>query len=141
MSPTSMQLRRHGVPVYADIEAAAAALGRLAQRAMDPPMGVPSISASTTSSTSVAIDYFGARRLLAVAGVPFVDARPAESLEAALQAAAAIGYPVALKALGSSHKSDTGGVRLAIAGEEALREAYQEMSDRRPPRDVSVAGG
>ena len=76
--------------------------------------------------------------MLTEAGVPFVEARPAESLEAALQAAAAIGYPVVLKALGSSHKSDAGGVRLAIAGEEALREAHQEMSDRLHPRAFSV---
>ena len=137
-SPTSMQLRRHGVPVYADIEAAAAALKRLALRAMNPPVGVPSMSPSTMASTSVATDYFGVRRLLAGGGVPFVEARPAESLEAAREAAAVIGYPVVLKVLGSSHKSDAGGVRLAIAGEAALRETYQEMRDRLHPRAFSV---
>jgi acyl-CoA synthetase (NDP forming) len=133
-----MQLRRPGVPVYADIEAAAAALGRLAQRAMNPAVGVPSISASTTSSNAVATDYFSVRRLLAEAGVPFAEARPVESLEAAREAAAAIGYPVVLKALGSSHKSDAGGVRLAIAGESALRQAFKEMRDRLHPPVFSV---
>jgi acyl-CoA synthetase (NDP forming) len=130
MSPTSMQLRRHGVPVYADIEAAAAALGRLAEHSINQPVGVPSIAARTAPARSAATDYFSVRRLLTEAGVPFGEARPAESLEAAREAAAAIGYPVVLKALGSSHKSDAGGVRLAIASEPALNHAYTEMRDQ-----------
>ncbi len=137
-SPTSLQLRRHGVPVYADIEAAAGALGRLAHHSMNPPLGVPALAPGTPSSTPVATDYFGVRRLLAEAGVPLVKARPAASLEAVREAAATLGYPVVLKALGGIHKSDAGGVRLAIAGEPALREAYEEMRDRVHPREFSV---
>jgi acyl-CoA synthetase (NDP forming) len=138
MSPTSMQLRRQGVPVYADIEAAAAALGRLAEHSINPPVGVPSIAARTAPARSAATDYFSVRRLLAEAGVPVVEARPAESLDAAREAASAIGYPVVLKALGRVHKSDVGGVRLAIAGESVLRDAYQKMRDRLDPPEFSV---
>jgi acetate---CoA ligase (ADP-forming) len=137
-SATSIQLRRDGVPVYADIEAAAGALGRLAHRSMNPPLGVPSLPAETTSSIPIATDYFGVRRLLADAGLPFSEARPAESEEAAVAAATAIGYPVVLKALGSTHKSDAGGVQLAIAGEPVLREAFSEMLGRLHPRTFSI---
>src|SRR5207248_251230 len=39
-------------------------------------------------------------------------------------------YPVVLKALGAAHKSDAGGVRLAIAGEAQLKNAFREMQAR-----------
>ncbi len=49
--------------------------------------------------------------------------------EQALEAAASLGYPVALKVVGADllHKSDVGGVRLHLADEAAVRGAYQEI--------------
>jgi len=129
-SPTSQHLRRLGVPVYADIDAAARALGRLADRMVNPALGVPAPLPSPTPSATVPTDYFGTRHLLAVAGIPFGEARPVESEPAAIEAASAIGYPVVLKALGSLHKSEAGGVRLAIAGADQLIEAFREMHAR-----------
>jgi acetate---CoA ligase (ADP-forming) len=129
-SPTSQHLRRLGVPVYADIDAAALALGRLAERMVNPALGVPATLPSPTHSATVPTDYFGTRQLLAAAGIPFGDARPVESEPAAIAAASAIGYPVVLKALGSLHKSEAGGVRLAIAGADQLIEAFREMHAR-----------
>ena len=55
--------------------------------------------------------------LLADYGVPVVDVRPARSMGTALQAADAVGYPVALKTVAALHKSDVGGVVLDIADE------------------------
>jgi succinyl-CoA synthetase beta subunit len=52
--------------------------------------------------------------------------------------AAAIGYPVVLKALGGAHKSDAGGVRLAIADERQLKDAFREMQARLHPPLLSV---
>jgi acyl-CoA synthetase (NDP forming) len=137
-SPTSQQLRHDGVPVYADIDAAALALGRRAERIANPRLGVPTLAAPTRASAPVATDYFGVRQLLASAGVPFADARPAESTDAAIAAAAAIGYPVVLKATGSAHKSDAGGVRLAIADERQLKDAFREMQHRLRPTTFSI---
>src|SRR5256884_5815374 len=137
-SPTSQQLRHDGVPVYADIDAAALALGRRADRIANPPLGVPPLPPATRPSAPVATDYLGVRQLLAAAGVPFVEARPAESEESAIAAAAAIGYPVVLKALGAAHKSDVGGVRLAIADERQLKDAFREMQHRLRPTSFSV---
>jgi carnitine 3-dehydrogenase len=58
----------------------------------------------------------------------------AASAEAALEAARKLGYPVALKTLGTLHKTDAGGVALNLPGDAALRAAYQEMSQRLGPR-------
>jgi acyl-CoA synthetase (NDP forming) len=69
-------------------------------------------------------------------GIPAVSARSAATREEALEAAAAIGYPVALKTdmSGISHKSDVGGVRLGIDGPAELAEAYADVSARLGPR-------
>jgi acyl-CoA synthetase (NDP forming) len=137
-SPTSRQLRHDGVPVYADIDAAASALGRLAHRIANPPLGMPLHLPETPAPAPVSTDYFGTRQLLAAAGVPFGEARPAESEDAAIAAASSIGYPVVLKALGATHKSDAGGVRLAVAGEAQLKDAFRDMQRRLRPRIFSV---
>ena len=137
-SRTSQQLRQDGVPVYGDIDEAALALGRRADRIADPPLGVPPLPPATHPPAPFATDYFGARQLLAEAGIPFAEARPAESEHAALAAATAIGYPVVLKALGATHKSDSGGVRLGISGEAPLKEAFREMQRGLRPTSFSV---
>src|SRR5439155_10486334 len=126
------------VPVYADIEAAALALGRRADRVANPPLGVPSLPPPSRSAAPDPTDYFGTRQLLAEAGIPFAEARPAESEDAAIAAAAAIGYPVVLKALGAMHKSDTGGVRLGISGEAPLKQAFRELQHRLRPNGFSI---
>ncbi|HEX5936652.1 MAG TPA: acetate--CoA ligase family protein [Actinomycetota bacterium] len=70
--------------------------------------------------------------LLAAYDVPVVDALPARSVDEALRAADAIGYPVAVKTAMPelSHKSDVGGVVLGVADPEELRDAYADLSDR-----------
>jgi acyl-CoA synthetase (NDP forming) len=69
-------------------------------------------------------------------GIPAVPVRAAVSLDAALAAAAGVGYPVVLKTdqPGIAHKSDAGGVRLGLAGPGALAAAYRDMAARLGPR-------
>jgi acyl-CoA synthetase (NDP forming) len=71
-------------------------------------------------------------RLLADYGVGVARVLTAGSAGAALDAAARIGYPVALKTAepGIAHKSDVGGVVLGIAGPAALAGAYAGLADR-----------
>ncbi|MBI3648256.1 MAG: acetate--CoA ligase family protein [Actinobacteria bacterium] len=78
--------------------------------------------------------------LLADYGVPVVRARAAASADEAVDAAIAVGFPVALKtaAPGLFHKSDVGGVRLGLADADAVRAAYREVSARLGPQ-VTVA--
>jgi acyl-CoA synthetase (NDP forming) len=138
-SASTNELRRRGVPVYADIEAAARSLAAIVERTENPPLGVPATVVARVQPPAMGVaDYFDTRRLLADAGIAFVDARPAESLDAAVVAAGSLGYPVVLKALGSPHKSDAGGVRLALTDEAALTEAFRDMTNRLPARHFSV---
>jgi acyl-CoA synthetase (NDP forming) len=68
--------------------------------------------------------------LLAAYVIPVVRTVHAASADEAVRAAADAGYPVVLKAGSPAlvHKSDVGGVRLGIAGESELRQAFAEMS-------------
>jgi acetyltransferase len=62
-------------------------------------------------------------KLLAAYGIAVVETRVVDSIDAALAAAQAIGYPVALKILSPDirHKSDVGGAALDIASADELR--------------------
>ncbi|HEY6377632.1 MAG TPA: acetate--CoA ligase family protein, partial [Candidatus Dormibacteraeota bacterium] len=82
-----------------------------------------------------------ALELLSDYGVTTVACRQAESVAGALAAAVSIGWPVALKtaAPGVLHKSDAGGVRLALDDEAGLRAAYADIAARLGPRVVVAA--
>ena len=64
-----------------------------------------------------------AKGWLAGGGLPVPEGLECADVEAAVAAAARIGFPVALKALGVAHKSETGAVALGLADEPALRAA------------------
>jgi acetate---CoA ligase (ADP-forming) len=82
--------------------------------------------------------YEAARALLADAGVRFAGARIVPGADEAAAAAAELGYPVVLKALGLLHKSDAGGVALGLQDERALRAAVADMEARLAPSGFSV---
>jgi len=79
-----------------------------------------------------------ARALLASAGVPVVPAVVARSGTEAVAAAQRFGEPVALKLVSPdvAHKSDIGGVRLNVSGDDAVRAAWEAVS----AAGASVAG-
>jgi acetyltransferase len=76
------------------------------------------------------------KELLAAFGIPIVRSRPAYSADEAVQVAAAIGYPVAMKILSPdiAHKTDVGGVRLGRTDARSVRDGYENML-----RDVAIA--
>ncbi len=131
-SPPAVALRAGGVPVYRDIEAAVDTLVRLADQERRPRFGVSEVG---EAAEPVGGDgYFEARGLLAAAGVSFAPAQQVASRAEAVEAAAALGYPVALKALGLLHKSDAGGVALGLSSFAELEAAYEDLGRRlRPP--------
>ena len=69
------------------------------------------------------------RRLLALVGVPMVPAELARSAGEAAEAAARIGFPVALKVCAARlpHKSDAGVVALGLSSGRAVRRAYSRI--------------
>lgn len=72
-----------------------------------------------------------AGELLSRYGVTVRPALPAPDPDAAVRAAAELGYPVALKTTAPHlrHRADLGGVRLDLANESALRRSYDELTD------------
>ena len=118
-SPPARALREDGVPVYRDIEAAVGTLARLVDQELH---ARPGVADTGEPAPPVAGDgYFDARELLAAGGVRFTPALHVATPAEAREAAAALGYPVALKALGLLHKSDAGGVALGLAGVRGAR--------------------
>lgn len=78
------------------------------------------------------LDDEESREVLAALGVPVVPTRIVQSINGAVEAARAIGYPVVLKIRSPqvSHKSDIGGVALGLVSDEAVREAALAMQER-----------
>ncbi|WP_354642596.1 GNAT family N-acetyltransferase [Kitasatospora camelliae] len=70
-----------------------------------------------------------AAELLGRYGIEVSPVLPAPDEEAAVRAAAALGYPVALKATAEHlrHRPDLGSVRLDLTGEAELRRAHREL--------------
>ena len=88
------------------------------------------IVAEALAAGRTTLDEIDAKRLIEACGIPVVPTRrTAPTAEAAVAAARAIGFPVALKIVSPdlSHKSDAGGVALDIADEAALRGAADAM--------------
>jgi acetate---CoA ligase (ADP-forming) len=79
--------------------------------------------------------WLGARRvgaLLEAYGIPVAESRFVESADEAVQAAEAVGFPVALKAASGQlvHKTDEGGVALSLDTDSAVRDAFLSMQAR-----------
>jgi acetate---CoA ligase (ADP-forming) len=136
---TADVLRRRGVPVYRSIERAVAVLARLAGAADRPAAGVPALPPPAEPIAEAG--YSEARELLAAGGVRFAPARVVATPAAGAAgdaAAAELGYPVVVKALGMLHKSDAGGVVLGLRDEDALAQAVAELEERLRPPALSV---
>ncbi|MGW4051469.1 bifunctional acetate--CoA ligase family protein/GNAT family N-acetyltransferase [Streptomyces sp. NPDC004779] len=82
-------------------------------------------------SRGVTLTTDEAGALLGRYGIALRPALPAPGPDAAVAAAARLGYPVALKTTAPHlrHRPDLGGVRLDLASEEQLRTAYAELTD------------
>lgn len=78
---------------------------------------------------SIALDADGTAALLGAYGIPVLRSIRVADADAAVEAAAELGYPVALKSTDPvlRHRADLGGVRLALPDATQLRHAYQEM--------------
>ncbi len=135
-SPPARALRAGGVPVYRDIEGVVDTLRQLVEqhegllRASPirerprPPSRATGTSSRESSSRRPAYRLRAARRAATVDGVR--------------AAAAELGYPVVLKALGLLHKSDEGGVALGLTDDAAVHAAAADMHERLAPEGYSV---
>ncbi|MET9703834.1 bifunctional acetate--CoA ligase family protein/GNAT family N-acetyltransferase [Streptomyces griseus] len=155
-SPTPETARDHApgrIPAYPAAERAVRALAEAVKYAqwrrqaavpgkipefLDDTIDEPGAAALIEEQLATAPDPRGrplthdeARELLGRYGIDVRPTLPAPNPEAAVAAAARLGYPVALKTTAPHlrHRADLGGVRLDVADEEALRRAYGELTD------------
>jgi acetyltransferase len=82
------------------------------------------------------------KQILDAYGIPTVPARIAKDESEAVRIAAEIGPPVALKLHSEkiTHKTDAGGVKLNLRGEEAIRQAYREIEKAVSDRPGAFSG-
>lgn len=141
-----------GIPVFDDLGRATQALGPFclwmarkeqvarwaALRKQD--------SHPETSATPLppSLNEHDTKELLSQFGVRSVDGQVVGNADEAVQAASKIGYPVVLKILSAdiAHKTEVGGVKLAIKDENALRSACEEMllNVRKNAADATIDG-
>jgi acetate---CoA ligase (ADP-forming) len=133
----------HSVAAFGYPESAARALGRAAERAdwLRRPLGsVPEVEGVNTDGALAVVeralgDTDGrwleateARELLLAYGIPLVAENLATSTDEAIAAAATLGYPVVVKtAAAGAHKTETGGIALDLANDEAVRAAVERI--------------
>ena len=124
-------LRAAGIPWFPSTERALRAITRLTQWSArdttantEAPLPVPGMA-----DHAGVIPEYQAKALLGPLGIPFPKGAFAASADAAVAAAEALGYPVAMKAQAAalSHKSDAGGVILNLADASAVRAAWERM--------------
>lgn len=126
---TAQQLRDNGIAVLEGFRSGLAAMGHLA--------GWPVPVEAGTHDPRPRTHATGFD-LLAHYGIPVPVTRTVDGIDAALVAAAEIGYPVVLKTAAAVHKSDVGGVVLDVADGAALREAYSRLARLGPRMTVSA---
>jgi acyl-CoA synthetase (NDP forming) len=137
--------RDKGIPVFRSPERAlralahATAYGRvLATRDVAP----AAMSAAPALPRRGVVPEFEAKAYLSALGIPVPRGRLARDPVEALAVAEEIGFPVALKAQASrlSHKSDVGGVRLAIGDNAALEATWRTMQDDMARAGIALEG-
>jgi acetate---CoA ligase (ADP-forming) len=134
------------IPAYTFPESAAVALARVTQYgewlrkpAFEPADdsgfdrdGARAIVASALARGDEWLAPLEAQRLLTLCGIDVPPAQVALTADEAARAASAIGFPVAIKALGRTivHKTELNAVRLGVSNEQAAREVFTDFATR-----------
>ncbi len=122
--------RALGIPYFPSPERAMRAFARIAVHGGDEENAkrVTPLAAASRPAPGVVPEY-RAKRFLGPLGVPFPRSLLATTLDAAIEAGQALGYPVALKAQAAalSHKSDAGGVIVGLADAQELARGWERL--------------
>ncbi|MDN3516556.1 acetate--CoA ligase family protein [Aquisalimonas lutea] len=110
---------------------ALAASARIGERLREPVPVLESPREPGGQQDLARLDEAQTAALMRDAGVPMSDHRTATTPDEAVAAAEALGYPVAVKILSPDilHKSDAGGIALALPDAEAVRAATRDVLD------------
>ncbi|OAE61479.1 6-carboxyhexanoate--CoA ligase [Achromobacter insolitus] len=127
------ELERLGCLVFPDPSAAICTIGAVAGLGSGPAPGVVEASPATADAGALplldAYNEVQAMELLRQAGLPASPCVLAGDADAAVRAAASLGAACVLKVVSPdiTHKSDVGGVKLNVQGDDALRSAYADI--------------
>ncbi len=123
-----------GCPVFEDPSRAVRAVAALARLAegFARPAAAPSPLPPAEPLPPAPVGEAEARRILAAAGLPMVASRLCATAGDAAEAAAALGFPAALKIASPdiAHKSDVGGVALDLDTPDAAAEAFAAVTGK-----------
>jgi acetate---CoA ligase (ADP-forming) len=137
------QLRQAGIPVLMGTETGLRAIRHLIDfnEFLDQPAAPPeflgrpapevvAVLRDRIRQANGPLDEHASKNLLAAYGLAITREHLVTSVEAALQAAENLGYPVVLKTAASNilHKSDVGGLHLHLADANAVRRAYLSLA-------------
>jgi acyl-CoA synthetase (NDP forming) len=128
----AVRLMEQGVAMLAGIETgiagiqAAVDVGAAWSRPPCPPLMANSDQGPDGSPT--VLDEIASKKLLARWGVPIPRARVVHGAEEAAAAADELGYPVVAKAVGIAHKTEAGGVRIALNNADEVGAAVRGMT-------------
>jgi len=143
-----------GIPILRDGLQAAEAVAKLcwyhekAKRLGDatspPPRILPGEGVDALIRSPDRLSEFQCKRILNCYGIPITNEALATSEEAAVEQARELGYPVALKIQSGEilHKTEAGGIRLALESDQEVRAAYHEViaNSKRSSPDAAVQG-
>jgi acyl-CoA synthetase (NDP forming) len=123
-------LRSMEIPFFRSPERALRALARVTEHAArrSGPTA-PTAPAAIDRLPAGTIPEHAAKRLLSAADIPVPEGELVSDLQGAREAAARIGYPVALKAQSGAlpHKTDAGGVVLGLSDDDSLARGWQRL--------------
>lgn len=132
------ELERLGTLVFVDPSAAIRTIGAVANlagtRVAGQTIADPSDAAPAATSPTTIFDTYNeveAMEVLRLAGIPVPDCTLAADADTAAAAAARASGPVVLKVVSPDilHKSDVGGVKLNLSGEDAVRRGHAAILD------------
>ncbi|HEX5326920.1 MAG TPA: acetate--CoA ligase family protein, partial [Acetobacteraceae bacterium] len=128
------RMAESGLFLHVDLRGCGLAMGRLAQYAEAPAAPLPSPDIATgrfdlPPDLPRVLTEHRAKALLARWGVPAAPERLVASATDAAEAAAALGFPVALKVQSPDivHKTEAGAVQLGLTSRGAVAEAYADI--------------
>jgi acyl-CoA synthetase (NDP forming) len=130
--PVAARLMKEGIAFLAGIDTglagiqAAVDVGAAWQQPPNPPL-MANLVQRYQDPVKV-LDEAESKHLLAQWGVPVPSSRVVGNPEEAAVAAGELGYPIVVKALGVTHKTDVGVVRVGLGNAEEVTEAVREIS-------------